>query len=1077
MLTQTARSSFYIAFLALLPFVSFERSASAHGTGETPAPMLRGTPPPPPDPGSYVNFEIPHVHPLDINATATRLAACNTPDNRLEVFSLNSIDGTATLLASIPVGYAPVSARFRTATEVWVVNHISDTISVVDLNQSRVIRTIATGDEPADVVFVNDAGLGQTVAAVSCSRIDRIDIYSLTGTLLNGLVLDGEDPRALATNGTNIYAAIFESGNSSTIIRSQAVSFNGPNTPYLGQNPPRHLNVPGDGFNAGGVQIQRANLPAPPPPAPLILRKDAGNQWRDDNGENWTPFITGAGAAVTSRVAGWDLIDNDVASLTSSSGTPTPNAGFGTSGYLTRQMNLVMAIGVNPANGSVVSVGTDATNERRFEPNITGTFTRVFVSIANGTTGAQIALVDMNAQHLDAAQGGAGQAYEDGTVPTPARNQSIGDPRGIAFNPAGTRIYVSGMGSSNIVVLDAANGERLGSIGHTIDFGAGFFGPTGLAHHPTLDVLYCLNHFDASINVIDTTPVGTETVLQTRDFYDPTPAFINTGRVHLYDTHANSGLGQIACASCHIDARMDRLAWDLGNPAGALKDVTRVNPVANPGADQHNLLFGSEASFESFHPMKGPMTTQTLQDIIGKEPLHWRGDRNGIEQFAGAFDGLQGADVPLDSVRMQEFEDFLSTIHFPPNPFRPLDNSLPGGPRIVGGGNNPTMPMTGFVSTGLHSPLATPLPNGNPWAGFINYVNNPNDSVLRCVECHTLPIGAGSIQMTIAGPPLTSLAQFSVIGLGPLGESHQAMVSVDGTGQPHFKTPQLRNQIDKEGMFLNQGSANPDFLRSRAGFGVVHDGIGDGLVRFLSSSAFQTANEQELTDLVAFTLCIAGDGFADLLTLPGAPTGFIPPAAPDQTAHPAVGHQVMLDSSSEPPDLTTLLGVAATDRIDLVARGIESSQQRSWTHLSGSGAGALFQPDRRGAAPVTQAALLALAGVGTELVYTAVPEGSGTRMGIDRDEDGGFDQDETDFNSDSTNPNDHKFVDAAATAPTPTGKPDDPHATVNAAFTDVTPTAGRSGVLHIDAGDYADTGTFNKPVRLVAEIGTVRIGL
>ena len=65
----------------------------------------------------------------------------------------------------------------------------------------------------------------------------------------------------------------------------------------------------------------------------------------------------------------------------------------------------------------------------------------------------------------------------------------------------------------------------------------------------------------------------------------------------------------VSCASCHPDARLDRLAWDLGNPAGGL--------------------------VQSFHPMKGPMVTQTLQDIIleGDNPLHWRGDRNGIEDF------------------------------------------------------------------------------------------------------------------------------------------------------------------------------------------------------------------------------------------------------------------------------------------------------------------------------------------------------------------------------------------------------------------------------------------------------------
>ena len=34
--------------------------------------------------------------------------------------------------------------------------------------------------------------------------------------------------------------------------------------------------------------------------------------------------------------------------------------------------------------------------------------------------------------------------------------------------------------------------------------------------------------------------------------------------------------------------------------------------------------------------MKGPMTTQTMIDIIGHEPHHWRGDRDGLEEFADA---------------------------------------------------------------------------------------------------------------------------------------------------------------------------------------------------------------------------------------------------------------------------------------------------------------------------------------------------------------------------------------------------------------------------------------------------------
>ena len=38
-------------------------------------------------------------------------------------------------------------------TQAWVVNHPSDSISIVDLTLGATIRTLAVGDEPTDVVF------------------------------------------------------------------------------------------------------------------------------------------------------------------------------------------------------------------------------------------------------------------------------------------------------------------------------------------------------------------------------------------------------------------------------------------------------------------------------------------------------------------------------------------------------------------------------------------------------------------------------------------------------------------------------------------------------------------------------------------------------------------------------------------------------------------------------------------------------------------------------------------------------------------------------------------------------------
>ncbi|MFP6596476.1 MAG: hypothetical protein VCC01_03385, partial [Candidatus Hydrogenedentota bacterium] len=524
-------------------------------------------------------------------------------------------------------------------------------------------------------------------------------------------------------------------------------------------------------------------------------------------------------------------------------------------------------------------------------------------------------------------------------------------------------------------------------------------------------------------------------------------------------THENSGLGQIACASCHIDGRMDRLSWDLGNPA-AITDESNAFPDpadsffadikgagdglifspasgTNPNDAINTLVFpgnpgNEESDYPKFHPMKGPMTTQTLQDIIGKEPHHWRGDKDGIEEFAGAFDGLQGDDNPLSVSKMQEFEDFLATISFPPNPLRPLDNTLPGGP-TADGGTNENLNMTGFFTapppsnTNLSdtgTPMETAVPNGgDAWNGYTMYVDDTADSNFRCVDCHTLPIGAGPTEfMNGASLPFTD---FRSISPGANGEAHQMVVNLDGTGQKHIKIPQTRNQLDKEGFFLNQltnGSGTP--MISRAGFGVLHDGSIDGIVRFLSEPAFSnindrgpatpsyavgnsTSDDESVADIVSFTLAIAGADFDYLATLSGAPSGSIPPAAVDQSAHVGVGHSITIDatpsgSSDEENTIYAMSRRADEDVLGMVVVGKLSSERRGWAHSSGTNSSAIFQSDRSGET-IGMTALLALAGTtGAEMTFLMVPTEETARRGYDRDLDTLFDGDETDNGTDPT---------------------------------------------------------------------------
>ena len=116
---------------------------------------------------SFVNWESPPVHPLELTPDGTHLIVANTPDNRVEIFEVTA--GGLTHLGAVPVGLDPVSARAASNTSVWVSNLISDTISIVDLTALNVVETISTGDEPADVVFGGLSHLSSLVCASSPS--------------------------------------------------------------------------------------------------------------------------------------------------------------------------------------------------------------------------------------------------------------------------------------------------------------------------------------------------------------------------------------------------------------------------------------------------------------------------------------------------------------------------------------------------------------------------------------------------------------------------------------------------------------------------------------------------------------------------------------------------------------------------------------------------------------------------------------------------------------------------------------------------------------------------------------------
>jgi DNA-binding beta-propeller fold protein YncE len=642
--------------------------------------------------GTFVNFESGHVRPLAFVASADLLLAVDTPGARLSIFRATGDGLEAT--AEVPVGLEPVAVAARTLAggivEAWVVNHLSDSVSVVRIDPANpagahVTRTVLVGDEPRDVVF---AGTGGTKAFVTTAHrgqhrpgdpqafvpgVGRADVWvfdaSSTGNPVGGtpvtiVTLLADTPRALAVSpdGGVVYAAAFHSGNGTATVNEMFV------TQTMGLPPPPVGATPGG------------------PPTGLIVKHDpATGQWNDEILRDWSAGIP------------FDLPDYDVFAIDADAAIPvqiaaTPRVG-----------TVLFGMAVRPTNGNLFVGNLEARNEVRFEPMVRGNLAQSRITVV---TPSAVTPVHLNA-HVD---------YE--TVPGPPAEvaESLAFPVALAFTADGTTLFAAAMGSGKLGIFDAdllESGTALPR--QQLEVGGG---PTGIAVDTARDRLYVMNRFDHVIaTVIDaslpiralgaTVPVG----------WDPTPASINAGRRFLYDARTTSAHGDAACASCHVFGDTDDLAWDLGDPFAA--------PFTIPGqpkrSDQNGL---TSVGPVTYHPMKGPFLTQSLRGLPGSGPLHWRGDRSAasgggdpfdaganFRTFNVAFPGLLGG-AALDPIEMQKFTDFVLSLRYPPNPYRALDDVLT--PEQAAGAT--------VFSSGNVDPPATARGNG-------------------CATCHVMPLG------------------------------------------------------------------------------------------------------------------------------------------------------------------------------------------------------------------------------------------------------------------------------------------------------------------------------------------------
>jgi YVTN family beta-propeller protein len=905
---------------------------------------------------SYTLFESGQVRPLSMSPDKRYLFAVNTPDNRLEIFRIHG--NGLVRSASIPVGLEPVAVAARTNREVWVVNHLSDSVSVVRLDDhgddltGQVERTLLVGDEPRDIVF---AGPGRKRAFITTAHrgqnipfdpqfttpgVGRADVWvfdadglgsSLGGAPLAIVTLFTDTPRALAVtpDGTRVYAAGFQTGNQTTIVPETSLP---------------------DGFGPDGAPGPVANAEGRPAPEVGAIVKWNGAHWVDALGRPRDQFVK------------FSLPDKDVFVLDAMANPPRQIPGA--AGFFQGVGTVLYTMAVNPVNGKVYVANTDANNADRFEGP--GTFaghslrghlheSRITVLSPGGGVAAR----HLN-KHID---------YNSCCAPIPnAENaRSLALPQGMAVTGNGATLYVAALGSDKVGIFSTAQLEAntfVPSAANQIPVSGG--GPTGLVLDEDRRQLYVMTRFDNGISVVDT---GTRAETAHVQIYSPEPPSIVNGRRFLYDAKLSSSHGDSSCASCHAFGDFDSLAWDLGNPDGVVID--------NPGpfsSELLNLVTGQPME-PIFHPMKGPMTTQSLRGMANHGSMHWRGDRTGgnsapsaqpdsgtfderaaFAQFNGAFPDLLGRHSTLSQAEMNAFTEFILRITYPPNPNRPLSNVLTADQEAG-------RQLFDSVNCGIPS---APEFNG---------------AVLTCNGCHTIDPNAN--------PGSAAPGFFGTSGLTSFDFNPQL-----------FKAPHLRNAYQKIGMFGNP--ENPGFLGGDngfkgdqvRGFGFLNDGNVDTLFRFVHGISFsEQANgphsnsipegpegDRQRRQLEAFILAF--------------PTNLAP----------AVGQQITLTNASSAAVISRinlLRQRADAGECELVAKTRIDDDETGFLYV-GSGQ---FVRDRRGQPSITDAALRSLAaGSGRPVTYTCVPPGSGARIAVDRDGDGAWDGDERRAHTDPADP-------------------------------------------------------------------------
>ncbi len=577
------------------------------------------------EPVGYPGFTSPHAQPIALHPSLPYAYVTNTAGDTVEVIETTSLR----IVGRIGVGIDPVSLAVRPdGSEVWVSNHISDSVSVIDADPTSTtfhtvidtVQEISGGvtafDEPVGVAFADD-----TKAYVALSSRNEIAVVDVASRSVSQRIeIEGQDPRALTVRDGKLYVIPFESGNQTQL----SGCINGAVTPR----------TPWCSFDA-------------------VIESAANN-------------ILTTGTMVADIIKNDAFPDRDL--FVFDTATDTLIEEVWTVG------TLLYGIAVDSA-GTVYVAQTEARNDMN---GAAGTLGHDLIDLENRAFLNQIGVVDCGAS--------CGTASRIELEPLPPQHPANGDqlatPFGVAISGDDTTLVATAAGSNRLFTLDTATGQVLGRVEvGTTPRGVAIVSDAGGA----AVTAWVFNAVEDSVSVVDVSDPAAPTVVKTIKMADPTLPKVKRGRA-AFNSALASTTGTYSCESCHPDSHTDQLLWILG----ARCDIPGCNQVqprsTMPVRGLRDTLplhwdgaigdpFGginTESLTTPVPPTCGPDEHSCFRDLVDGSLRGTMCDLTACPTDQNEL-GLPGA---LSEAERDDMAVFLASVPYPPARSRPASDDL-----------------------------------------------------------------------------------------------------------------------------------------------------------------------------------------------------------------------------------------------------------------------------------------------------------------------------------------------------------------------------------------------------------------